>query len=165
MNAPVLPTVLWWSVAVAVGYLLTANLVVILRCAVAAGRRPPEAPPEERLALADSRFTIPVSLVVHVQDAGPGLVASITSLLELDYPQLEVIVLSDATRSGAIDSLRTAFALVPRHLFYRRNLPGPDVRAMYTGATEPRLLVIDQPGGGDETAAWRRCSRWGPRRA
>src|SRR5512143_4252980 len=119
---------LWWSLVVAVGYLLVANAISAVRCALAAPRLLPQLAREERSSLASSRFTVPVSLVVHEDADGREMLASVRSLLDQDYPLFEVIVVADSARSEAIDTLKAAFDLVPRQVFYRRNVGLDDVR-------------------------------------
>ena len=150
-SASVFHAALWWSVVIAVAYVLAANLLVAVRCAVASRGRLPDFAPEEQSALALSRFTIPVSVIVHVEDDQHNLIPSVRALLELDYPQFEVIAVVDGART--LDALKREFTLVPRQMFYRRSLSGPDVRAIYASSLDARLLVVDQPAT-DAAVAW-----------
>ncbi len=150
---PFFSAVLWWSIAAPVAYLLAVHVLVTARRAAASRGRRPDIEHEELAGLAVSRFTIPVSLIVNVAENGKGLAASVRSLLELDYPELEVIVVTDEAQTHVIETLKPVFGLVPRQMFYRRSLPGLDVRSLHTSALDSRLLVVDQPSLG-EAAAW-----------
>ncbi len=164
MTVPFLHAGLWWSVAVAAVALLAIDVVAIAWSALVAGRRKRSAgAPDtaERSALAGSRFTIPVSLITWIDgdDSEPGIrnqesgvrsqerlaagIDSVRSLLALDYPQFEVIVVSDSTRSRTIEALKREYELTSRQMFYRRSLPGRDVRMIYGSSRDDRLLVVD----------------------
>jgi hypothetical protein len=92
--------------------------------------------------LATSRFTIPVSLIVPIQQDAIGAASRVHGLLQLRYPELEVIVVTGGN-GAALDDLRKAFGLHPAAVFYRRSLEAASVRAIYRGTIDPRVLVID----------------------
>ncbi len=70
------------------------------------------------------------------------------SLLALDYPQLEVVVINDGSTDDTIEHLAKTFEL---RLVRRPTppfLPHRPVRAVYTPRSQLRLLVIDKENGG-----------------
>ena len=99
-----------------------------------------------------SRFTIPVSVLVPAYDEGPVIAESVESLLEMDYPELEVIVVNDGSKDETLARLKERFELEPREQFYRRILPTEKIRAVYRSRSEPRLLVVDKENGGKADA-------------
>src|SRR5690349_18154239 len=74
--------------------------------------------------LSTSRFTIPVSVIVPA--AGEDVTEAVAHLLQLNYPEFEIIVVTDA--GPALDPLRHRFALSAWEVFYRRTLPTSPVR-------------------------------------
>jgi len=102
--------------------------------------------------LALSRFTIPVSVLVPAYNEAAVVADSVASLLEIDYPELEVIVVNDGSSDETLARLRTRFDLEPRQVFYRRILGTQDIRAVYRSRREPRLLVVDKENGGKADA-------------
>jgi cellulose synthase/poly-beta-1,6-N-acetylglucosamine synthase-like glycosyltransferase len=101
--------------------------------------------------LATSRFTIPVSLILTLDDSSADLPGAINRLLSLRYPELElIVVVSGAT--DPLDTLKLACELMPCELFFRRTLQTRSVRAIFRSATEPRLLVVDKLPGGEGDA-------------
>ena len=135
--------------------LLAIYAAVIVRSALLSGARRRNviaADPAEQSALAASRFTIPVSVITSLEAERPIAIDVLRSLLALDYPQFEIIAVTDSSRGGALlELLKREFALAPRQMFYRRSLPGHDVHAIYGGPRDERLLVVDhvssQPAG------------------
>ena len=134
-----------------------AAVVALLACAAAAclavvtialrrgGRRED---PLHDSALATSRFVLPVSVVVPVSGPCAALPETVSSLLALDYPQLEVIVIGDETDSAALRHLCEQWALSPREYFYRRAIDTASARRILATPLDPRLKVIHKPERG-----------------
>jgi cellulose synthase/poly-beta-1,6-N-acetylglucosamine synthase-like glycosyltransferase len=115
---------------------------------VLGGLRTRETATDDPASLAVSRFTIPVSLLVPAFNEERLIVAAVSSLLEINYPEYEVIVVSDGSTDGTIERLRAEFDLKPREVFYRRVLATEEVRRIYRSARDPRLIVVDKMHGG-----------------
>ena len=102
--------------------------------------------------LAESRFTIPVSVILAAYNEESAISATVRSLLELDYPEFEVIVVNDGSTDGTLDRLRADFDLVPVEVFVRRLLESEPVRSTYRSPEHPRLVVLDKANGGKADA-------------
>jgi cellulose synthase/poly-beta-1,6-N-acetylglucosamine synthase-like glycosyltransferase len=102
--------------------------------------------------LGSSRFTIPVSIMVPAYNEERVIAATTRSMLELDYPEHEVIVVNDGSSDGTLAALVEAFDLVPFEAFVRRFFPHEDVRAMYRCDEYPNLVVVDKVNGGKSDA-------------
>jgi cellulose synthase/poly-beta-1,6-N-acetylglucosamine synthase-like glycosyltransferase len=142
-------------VVVCLGYLLLTNLIYVLLVVVAFvenGVRRHETASQDYDVLASSRFTIPVSVVVAAYDEEPAIVSTVRSLLRLEYPEVEVIVVNDGSSDGTLDRLREAFDLEPYEVFVRRIFPTEDVRAVYRSAAHAALIVVDKENGGKADA-------------
>ena len=142
-------------VLVCLGYLLLTNLTYVALVAVAAvenGIRRRETASEDYDVLEASRFTIPVSVIVAAYDEEAAIVSTVRSLLALDYPEHEVIVVNDGSNDGTMDRLRDAFALEPYEVFVRRVFTTEEVRAIYRSAERPSLIVVDKANGGKADA-------------
>jgi cellulose synthase/poly-beta-1,6-N-acetylglucosamine synthase-like glycosyltransferase len=134
------------GIACAVVYLLAAYAfggpaVLARTLAGAIGERRMRYRPQADDALANSRFTIPVSVVLPtagVADLGDA----VERLLQLQYPEFEVIVVNDGT-PARLDELRDRFALSACEVFFRRTLPMGRVGAIFRSASSGRLLVVD----------------------
>ena len=142
-------------VLVCLGYLLLTNAVYVALVAVAAvenGVRRHETASQDYDVLAKSRFTIPVSVIVAAYDEEPAIVSTVESLLALDYPEHEVIVVNDGSNDGTMDRLRDAFDLEPYEVFVRHVFTTESVRAIYRSSEHPNLVVIDKVNGGKADA-------------
>jgi len=151
MTADVLSVV----VLVCLGYLLLTNLIYVALIAVAAvenGIRRHETASQDYDVLAASRFTIPVSVIVAAYDEEPSVVSAVESLLGLEYPEHEVIVVNDGSSDRTLDRLREAFGLEPYEVFVRRVFATEEVRAIYRSVDHPNLVVVDKVNGGKADA-------------
>lgn len=128
------------SLAIALGYLSALTLTAVFAAVRAGGRR--EETPESVSALAASRLTIPVSIIVSAGSA-PDIGTTIRDLLDLNYPEFEVIVVVDqpATAAAAVED---EWALESVEFFYRRTLDTSAVRRIFRSGRDPRLMVVEK---------------------
>jgi hypothetical protein len=133
------------SIALALVYLVAttaAGLVLALR---AGGRREIQA--EDHDALSESRFTIPVSLIVHLTHRSPNADDTIAALLGLNYPEIEVIVVTERATPAIWDAMKREWQLEAKEFFYRQSLPTAPVRMIYRSERDARLMVVDKAPG------------------
>lgn len=90
----------------------------------------------------------PISLLVPAYNEETTIVASIRSMLQLSYPQMEVIVINDGSRDGTLAVLEREFHLIPFPEVYRVQLPTKAVRGIYRSTVHKNLRVIDKENGG-----------------
>ena len=107
-------------------------------------------------AVAGSRFSPPVSILVPAHNEGATIVDAVRSLLALDYLEYEVIVVNDGSTDDTLALLEGAFDLVPVELPSRAVVETEPVRGQYRSRFEPRLLVLDKPNWGKGGRAQRR---------
>src|SRR3954470_8729680 len=86
-----------FSIILALLFLAAVSVAVIVAAVRTGGRREETADAE---ALPASRFTIPVSVIVPARVGDETIGASIASILALDYPEFEVIVVADCDASA-----------------------------------------------------------------
>ena len=93
-----------------------------------------------------------VSVLAPAYNEEATVAASVTALLTLRYPQLEVVVVNDGSPDRTMEVLRTAFDLEPVPKSFRRVLPTADVLAVLRSRSNPRLVVVDKANGGKADA-------------
>ena len=139
------------SIAAVVAVAALAYLIVVAAAAVAGamargGRR--ERAVDAYEALAVSRFTIPVSIIVPVDGPCAALSPSVAALLSSNYPELEVIVVADSLSFAALEGLKRDWSLEPKELFFRRTLESAPVRRIFTSERDARLVVVEKDPAG-----------------
>lgn len=137
-------------------YYLISNLVYLLLLVVAiyssmAHQQQLAAVRLERLRV--SPLVPPISLLVPAHNEEKSIVESVHSLLTLDYPELEVIVVNDGSTDATLQVLREHFQLLETDLLYIPEVPSKPVRGIYMSETDPRLIVVDKESGGSKADA------------
>lgn len=104
-------------------------------------------------AVAKSHFTFPISVLVPSYNEEQNVVEAVRSVLALDYPQHEVIVINDGSTDETLARLRREFKLTLRDMVYRKSLPVEgEIRGIYRSPTHPNLIVIDKAHAGKSAA-------------
>ena len=147
------------SAAVGLGYTVVLQAIMLFVSASAALSLARLGPARRAGRLAELRRTadpLPVTVVVPAYNEGPVIVPAITSLLALDYPALQVVVVNDGSTDDTLERLVAAFDLLPVHLPPEAfaALPGRPVRAVWepVGGVLP-LRVLDKEAGGSKADA------------
>jgi cellulose synthase/poly-beta-1,6-N-acetylglucosamine synthase-like glycosyltransferase len=94
----------------------------------------------------------PVTLLAPAHNEQTTIVDSVHSLLALQYPKLEVIVINDGSADSTMAVMQKAFALRKADLLPYSNIPNEPISAVYISTGDPRLLVIDKVRGGKSDA-------------
>ena len=131
---------------VAIGYLVIVAAAAVAGALARGGRR--ERAMDAYDALAVSRFTIPVSVIVPAGADGAALDRSLRSLLAQKYPELEVIVVASGLSEEALDRLKRAWDLSPKEVFYRRHLVTGPVHRIHDSGVDGRLMLVEKPDTG-----------------
>ncbi len=100
-----------------------------------------------------SPLTPPITLIAPAHNEEASIVPSVRSLLRVDYPELEVVVVNDGSRDGTLARLREEFDLQPARMLYMAHVTTAPVRALYRSAMDPRLIVVDKEAGGSKADA------------
>ena len=135
-----------YSVLLTGGY-LTLNLLSLL-----ALPRHLESQLFDALPRRYSGFEPPVSVLVPAYNEEQTIAPSVRSILQLDYPEHEVLVINDGSRDGTLQALVVEFALVPYPEAYCATLETTPVRGIYRSTVFPNLRVIDKENGGKADA-------------
>ena len=95
-----------------------------------------------------SGFEPPVSVIVPASGDIATVIASVGTLLELDYPQYEIIVVCDDGAPGGLAALQEALQLQPFPEALWRRIPSGEVRTVYQSFLHDHLRVLDKEGFG-----------------
>ena len=107
---------------------------------------------EGRWRVLGSNVAPSISMLAPAYNEEATIVESLRSLLALQYPNLEVVVINDGSRDRTIEVLRESFGLVAVHPIYRRRITSQPVRGLYFCPAHPGLVVVDKENGGKADA-------------
>ena len=102
-------------------YYLASNLIYVMLLVTAIARNVIH---QRRLAsiridhIKDSPFTPPITILVPAHNEETTIVESIESLLSLDYPELELVIINDGSKDGTLVELTDRFQLRRATLLY-----------------------------------------------
>jgi cellulose synthase/poly-beta-1,6-N-acetylglucosamine synthase-like glycosyltransferase len=95
----------------------------------------------------------PITVIAPAHNEEGSIRIAVRSLLELDYPQLEVIVVNDGSADRTLEELREEFRLRLVRAIYVPEARSAPVRGLYRSEIDPRLVVIDKEPGGSKADA------------
>lgn len=104
----------------------------------------------------------PVSIIVPAHNEEKSIVATVRSLLQLEYSQFEIVVVNDGSTDLTKDVLIREFGLVPFPEAYRRRIDTEAVHCVYASAHHRRVRLVDKVNGGKSDAlnAGINCARY-----
>jgi len=141
-------TLFWYYLASNLAYLLM--LLVALKTSAAHQRRLES----HRLNwIGETPLAPPITLIAPAHNEASSIRIAVRNLLELDYPQLEVIVVNDGSEDRTLDEMRDEFRLRPVRAVYVPELQSAPVRGLYRSDIDSRLLVVDKEAGGRKADA------------
>ena len=94
----------------------------------------------------------PITLLLPSFNEEAGCVESTRSVLSLQYPNYEVLVINDGSSDRTLARLIAAFELAPAQRYPTSELPTAAVRGIYKSAIHPNLWVVDKENGGKADA-------------
>jgi cellulose synthase/poly-beta-1,6-N-acetylglucosamine synthase-like glycosyltransferase len=103
--------------------------------------------------LRESGLAPPISIIVPAYNEGKSIIESVRSLLALDYPALEVVVVNDGSKDDTLESLISEFKLERTPRVYWQRIKSKPVRGIYWGPSRPNLWVVDKENGRKADAA------------
>jgi cellulose synthase/poly-beta-1,6-N-acetylglucosamine synthase-like glycosyltransferase len=102
--------------------------------------------------LLSGAFYKPLSILVPAYNESPTIVPSVTSLLTLNYPEFEVVVVNDGSSDDTLGKMISAFGLVRVDRPLRVVLSHNAINGYYVSLTHQNLVVIDKQNGGKADA-------------
>src|SRR4051794_4278768 len=107
--------------------------------------------PDQRRLLR-SPLTPPVSVLAPAYNEEANVVENVRSLLMLDYPLFEVILVNDGSTDRTLGRLVDAFDLRRSARSFEHTLRCKSIRGVYESSSHPNLVVVDKANGGKADA-------------
>lgn len=129
-------------------YLVT--LIIALKTSAAHQRRLASQRPKW---IKESPLAPPITMLAPAHNEEKSIRLAVRSLLALDYPEIELIVINDGSKDRTMDELREEFKLRPVRPVYVQVAASARVRGFYRSTVDSRLLVLDKEAGGSKADA------------
>jgi len=100
-----------------------------------------------------SALDIPISVIVPAFNESASIITSVKAMLQLEYPQYELIVVNDGSTDDTLDKLIDEFGMRPFPEAYRARVPCAEVRGVYRSVKAGNLRVVDKENGGSKADA------------
>lgn len=89
-----------------------------------------------------------VSIVAPAYNEEKTIIESANSLLNLKFPDYELVIVNDGSRDNTLNTIITYYDLKRTEYHFQQRLKTKKVRAIYTNPKLPRLVVVDKENGG-----------------
>jgi cellulose synthase/poly-beta-1,6-N-acetylglucosamine synthase-like glycosyltransferase len=89
-----------------------------------------------------------VSIIAPAYNEEMTIIESANSLLNLKYPDYELVVVNDGSKDNTLRTLIEHFDLKKTDFSYQERLKHYPIRGIYTNPAIPRLIVVDKENGG-----------------
>lgn len=95
---------------------------------------------------------IPISILVPAYNEQETIVENIKSLISLNYPKFEVIVINDGSKDETLNRVIQEFDLKEVNQPVRYRINTNKIRGIYKNLDIPNLIVVDKENGGKADA-------------
>lgn len=101
----------------------------------------------------ETGFEPPISLIVTAYNEESVIVPTVRALLQLDYPEFEILIVNDGSKDNSLAVLTQEYALEPLPVAFRQRIKHKPVKTVYQSKIHPNLRVIDKENGGSKADA------------
>lgn len=95
---------------------------------------------------------IPISILVPAYNEELTIIDSIESLLKLDYPKFEVVIVNDGSKDKTVETIVNYYNLKKTSKPYQRLVPSNDALAIYENENDIKITLVDKTNGGKSDA-------------
>lgn len=101
----------------------------------------------------DTPLSPPITVIAPAHNEEKSIRVAVRNLLDLDYPELELIVVNDGSLDRTLAQISDEFRLRRVDSLYIAETKTARVRGLYRSDVDPRLTVVDKEPGGSKADA------------
>ncbi|HQU83465.1 MAG TPA: glycosyltransferase [Pyrinomonadaceae bacterium] len=98
-------------------------------------------------------FEPPITLIVTAYNEEAVIIPTVHALLQIDYPEFEILIVNDGSKDRTLEILTEEFELEQAPIAFRQRVKHQPVKAVYQSKKLPNLRVIDKENGGSKADA------------
>lgn len=95
-----------------------------------------------------STFFKPISIIVPAYNEEETIAESVKSLLQLQYPEHEVVVVNDGSKDNTVEVLIERYKMVKAPITYPVQIDCKRIKQIYISPEHTNLILIDKENGG-----------------
>jgi cellulose synthase/poly-beta-1,6-N-acetylglucosamine synthase-like glycosyltransferase len=95
----------------------------------------------------------PITILMPAHNEERCICTAVRNVLDLDYPEVEVVVINDGSVDHTLASLQEVFHLRAVRTVYVPHAKSSVVRGLYRSDSDPRLVLVDKEAGGSKADA------------
>lgn len=136
-------------------YFVAINLVYILLfiLALIGSKRTVNLAKTKKFSLLFTDKLLPgISIIAPAYNEEKSIIESVTSLLNLKYPNYEVIVVNDGSKDDTLSVMINHFNLIRIHSVHENSLNTKKIKGVYITKDIPNLVIVDKYNGGKADA-------------
>ena len=109
---------------------------------------------QDEVALLQSANLPSISVLAPAYNEEANLVENIRSLLTLNYPSFEILIINDGSNDNSLQKMIDVFQLEKEELIHYQHIPSKQVRGIYRSKVKAykNLRIIDKENGGKADA-------------
>ena len=151
-----LPKIIYAVFAVSLGYLLVLMAYYIFLAVVGSieeMKKAMQGESEDYSLLYFSSLKLPVSIILPAHNEEDWISDSLRSLLNINYPEFEIIVVNDGSTDGTFDILNKILKLKPVDAMYIKHYKDGRLRGVLKSELYPNVTVVDKDSGNKKAGA------------
>jgi cellulose synthase/poly-beta-1,6-N-acetylglucosamine synthase-like glycosyltransferase len=94
----------------------------------------------------------PISIIVPAYNEEAGIIPSVRSLLSINYPSFEIIVVNDGSKDLTLEKMIEHYNMVEINKVIRKQVNTKEIKKIYQSKLLPYLYLIDKDNGGKADA-------------
>jgi cellulose synthase/poly-beta-1,6-N-acetylglucosamine synthase-like glycosyltransferase len=94
----------------------------------------------------------PISIIVPAYNEEVGIIQSVRSLLSINYPTYEIIVVNDGSKDQTLEVMINHYDMVEIHKVIRKQIETKSIKRIYQSKLLPYLYLVDKDNGGKADA-------------
>ncbi|MDL4842895.1 glycosyltransferase family 2 protein [Aquibacillus rhizosphaerae] len=96
--------------------------------------------------------TKPLTVIVPAYNEERGIYNSVRSLLSMNYPEYEIIIVNDGSKDRTLPLTIEKFSMKPINYPVRKRLLSKPIKQVYQSRTNPNVYLVDKENGGKADA-------------
>jgi biofilm PGA synthesis N-glycosyltransferase PgaC len=148
--------VIYTVFVVSLGYFLVLTIYYIFLAVVGSieeMKRAMEGESEDYSLFYFSSLKLPVSIILPAHNEEDWIADSLQSLLDINYPEFEIIVVNDGSTDGTLDILNKMLKLNSVDAIYIKHYKDGRLRGVLKSELYPNVTVIDKDRGNKKAGA------------